>query len=571
MRSTARSLSFAAAIAALRTSAASLADICTTSYVQSTLPADGFVEGLVLSPESVTVNAVYNYTVAANNLYPGKSDLDFCNVTLSYTREGLSNATPTNLWYWLPSPDQFQGRYLSTGGGGFAITSGEIDLSSGLVFGAASGTTDGGFGGWDAMLTDVVLPANGTIDWDILINFGYRSIHEMTVIGQGFTKSFYNSSSLYSYYQACSEGGREGWSQIQRYGTQFNGAAIGAPAFRMPFQQVIHLFSAVVETTNNYAPSPCELEKIRNDTITACDGLDGRVDGVVGRTDLCRLQYNASSSVGSSYSCATARGSPAANGTVTPQAAQIAEEIYAGLFDSKGRQAYISFQPAASFSDAATSYNATTGEYYASASGIGVQWVNYFLNNVASTALSLDNITYDTLRDWMYQGMQQYRDTVLTTWPDLTDFSNAGGKVIHFHGESDSSVPPASSVHYYNSVRQIMYPDLGFNESYAALQEFYRLFLIPGAEHCAPSSTQPNGPFPRNVLESVINWVELGVIPEQLNATVLAGTTTDLNQTVCTFPLRPYWSDISTMECVFDQASYETWVPDLNSFPMPVY
>ncbi|KAJ7771991.1 tannase and feruloyl esterase-domain-containing protein [Mycena maculata] len=467
-----------------------------------------FIEGVVLSSESVTTKAVYNYTVTATDLYPGKSDLDFCNVTVSYTREGLSNATavyqPLVLATW-----QFQGRYMSSGGGGFAITSGEIDLSSGLVFGAVSGATDGGFGGWDAMVTDVVLPANGLASTGTFSS----SFHEMIVIGQAFTQSFYNSSSIYSYYQGCSEGGREGCSQ-----QRFDGAAIGAPAFRMPFQQ----------TTNGYAPSSCELEKIRNDTITACDGL-GRPRGRCGGEDRSvQTSSNASSSVGSSSSCVAALGSPAANGTVTSQSAKIAEEIYAGVH----------FLPAATFSDAATSYNSTTDAYYASASGIGVQWVNHFLNNIASTTLSLDN--------------------VLTTGSDLTGFNNAGGKVIHFHGESDSSVPTASSVHYHNSVRQIMYPYLGFNER-----------TTPRAEHCAPSSTQPNGPFPQNVLESVIDWVENGVNPEQLNATVLADTTTEVNQTVCSFPLR---TGVATrLWSVFDQASYDTWVLDLNSFPMPVY
>lgn len=82
----------------------------------------------------------------------------------------------------------------------------------------------------------------------MLNNFGYLSIHEMTVVGQGLSKNLYNiqnsttnsttnSSRLYSYYQGCSEGGRDGWSQVQRYQDQFDGAAIGAPAFRQAFQQ----------------------------------------------------------------------------------------------------------------------------------------------------------------------------------------------------------------------------------------------------------------------------------------------------------------------------------------------
>lgn len=492
------------------------------------------------------------------------------------------------MWYWLPSPDQFQGRYLTTGGGGFSISSGEQGLGNGLVYGASAGTTDGGFGSWSAQLTDVILASNGSMDFQKLYNFGYRSIHEMTVLGKELTKNFYGSDSIYSYYQGCSEGGREGWSQVQRYGSQFDGAAIGAPAFRMAFQQVAHLFSNVVEVTEDYYPPSCELEKINNDTIAGCDELDGRKDGVVSRTDLCKLHYNVSSSIGEPYACAASSGgggpmrkrqmgggsaSPAVNGTVSAKAAKIAAIINKGIYDSKGRQAYVSFQPATGFSDAATTYNSETGQYEATASGIGVQWVNYFLKKIESTELSLDNVTYDTLRDWMIQGMQEYADTVQTTWPDLTDFQAAGGKVIHFHGESDNSIPTDSSVIYHDAVRKIMFPGLGYNESHAALSDFYRLFLVPGAGHCGVNSEQPNGPFPQNVLGSVIEWVENGVNPEKLNATVISedATVTDKEQKLCSFPLRPFWHGNSTMECVYDQASIDSWLPKLDAISMPVY
>lgn len=59
---------------------------------------------------------------------------------------------------------------------------------------------------------------------------------------------------LMSLCQGCSEGGREGWSQGQRFADAYDGAAIGAPAFRFAFQQVQHLYSNVVEQTMDYYP-----------------------------------------------------------------------------------------------------------------------------------------------------------------------------------------------------------------------------------------------------------------------------------------------------------------------------
>jgi tannase len=116
-----------------------------------------------------------------------------------------------------------------------------------------------------------------------------------------------------------------------------------------------------------------------------------------------------------------------------------------------------------------------------------------------------------------------YADTLQTNDPDLTAFYEGGGKVPHFHGKSDPSVPTASSVYYHESVRSIMYSNMTYNDSTTALGDWYRLFLIPGAAHCGTNTAQPNGPFPQTNLAVTINWVENGVVPTTLNATYLQG------------------------------------------------
>jgi tannase len=165
-----------------------------------------------------------------------------------------------------------------------------------MQYGAAAGLTDGGFGGfsndWDAAF----LLANNTVNWESVYMFGYQGIHEMTILGKAFTSNFYPTSNstkrLYTYYQGCSEGGREGMSQVQRFPETYDGAVIGAPAFRYSFQQVNHLYSNVQQMAAGYYPPPCEYEKILNETLAFCDPLDGKTDGVVSRSDLCKLNFN---------------------------------------------------------------------------------------------------------------------------------------------------------------------------------------------------------------------------------------------------------------------------------------
>ncbi|KAK3985656.1 Tannase/feruloyl esterase [Cladorrhinum sp. PSN332] len=569
-------------IAGLCARNSSLSTICTTEYIQNSLPAAGFVKGVNLDTSSITVNAVYNYTVPPTYTHPGAVGRNFCNVTFSYSHAGTSDKT--NLWFFLPSPDQFQNRYLSTGGASISMTLGEWGLSVGLVYGAASATTDGGFGGWDKDLSAVVLRANGVLNYDAIAAYGYKAIHEMSVIGKELTRKFYNTdgggglnstnpnAKIYSYFNGCSEGGREGLSQVQKYGTQFDGAAIGAPAIR----ETVHwLQGPVVEKTLNYFPPPCELQRITADAVAACDPLDGKTDGVVARSDLCKVHYNATASIGNPYNCSAVDRSffqggplPAVSGTVSAEAAAVANQIWKGLFDSKNRRITVNNFPSVPLPNAETAYNPFTNTYVPFPNA-GV--VNLLMREEYTLELPLDDVTYDTLRDWVIEAKHKISYPIEAVWPDLEKFRDNGGKVLHWHGEADGTVPAVSSTIYHDAVRKTMYPGLGVNESYAELNDWYRLFLIPGAGHCDPNVEQPNGPFPRDILKSVIEWVEDDVNPEKLPATVLGGPDQGQRQDVCSWPLRPLWNGGGELECVFDQLAMDEFVPVMDAIPVPVY
>lgn len=584
------SLAFATVASASIANAASLGDVCTPSKIQASLAATGSIPGLTVDSSSVTVNAVYNASASGQYMFPDAT-FDFCNITFAYSHNGRSDKVFLN--YWLPAPAKFQNRYLSTGGGGLAINSGLTttgSLPGGVQYGAVSGLTDGGFGSFTNQVDSVFLLANNTVNWEATYMFGYQAHHEMALIGKALSKEFFgmNGTKLYSYYQACSEGGREGWSQVQRFADEFDGVIAGAPALRYSFQQANHLTSNVVEQTLGYYPPPCELEKITNLTIAACDALDGKVDGVVSRTDLCKLHFSLNSTIGQPYYCAATAATPgfekrqlgqpalpAQNGTVTAKGVAVANTINAGLKDSEGKQVYLSYQvPSESYADAATSYNSTTGTWGLDVSGLGAEWVTRFLelqNTSSFEGNSFDDVTYDTLKEWMIEGLHVYADSLQTTWPDLTPFQQAGGKVLHYHGESDNSIPAASSVRYHESVRQIMYPNMTYNASTEAMGDWYRLFLVPGAQHCAPGGLQ-SSPWPQTNLETLIDWVENGIVPTTLNATTLSGVHQGESGQLCAWPLRPQWAgNGTTFECQYDQASIDSWLYDFDAIKVPIF
>ncbi|RTE72739.1 Tannase [Fusarium euwallaceae] len=565
--------------------ASTLADVCTTSYIKSSLPSNGTLLGIDLLPSTITAKAVYNGTAGMGST----ETYTYCDMSVSYTHTGKDDKVV--LKYAFPSPSDFKSRFYVAGGGGFSLSS---DATGGLSYGAAGGATDAGYDGFDTSYDEVVLYGNGSINWDATHMFGYQALGEMTLIGKTIAKAFYDLSEdekIYTYYEGCSDGGREGMSQVQRWGELYDGVIAGAPAFRFAQQQVLHVLSSTIEHTLDYYPPPCELAKIVNATIDACDPLDGRTDGVVSRTDLCKLNFDLKSIIGESYYCAeknntslgfgfnkrqapgsTTSYQPEQNGTVSAEGVAVAQAVYDGLFNKKGERAYLSWQIASELGDATTEYDEDSDSWTLSIPSTGGEYVTKFIQLLDLDNLStLDGVTYDTLVEWMTIGMIRYGDSLQTTLPDLTTFKSNGGKLLHYHGESDSSIPAASSVHYWQSVRSIMYGDSKQEDSLAALQEWYQFYLVPGAGHCGANSLQP-GPYPQNNMNVMIDWVENGVQPDRLNATVSSGDYKGETQMLCQWPTRPLWrGNDSGFDCVSDKASIESWTYEFDAFKLPVY
>ncbi|KAJ5093768.1 Tannase/feruloyl esterase [Penicillium angulare] len=578
------------ALATAASAASSLTDVCTVANVKSALPANGTILGVNVIPSLSTANTVYNASgSSAMGTTSGSTETyNYCNVTVTYTHPGKDDTVV--VMYAMPEPSDYKKRFYVAGGGGYSLNA---DTTGGLEYGAVAGATSAGYGALDGTTYDEVnLKGNGSINWDATYMFGYQALGEMTKLGKSFTKGFYgdsDSSKLYTYYEGCSDGGREGMSQIQRYGDEYDGAITGAPAFRYGQQQVNHLLPGVVEHTQDYYPSPCALAKIVNATIAACDPLDGRTDGVIARSDLCKLNFNLSSIIGEKYYCAAetatslgfgfskrAEGStssyePAQSGTVSAKDVAVAQAIIDGLHNSKGERAYLSWQIGAEFSDAETQWNNNTKEWELDITSLGGEFVTKFVELVDLDNLSsFDGVTYDTLVEWMNTAMVRYMDSLQTTLPDLTTFQQSGGKLIHYHGEQDPSVPTASSIHYWQSVKSIMYPGVSTSKAISDLKEWYQLYLVPGAAHCGTNTLQP-GPYPEDNMEIMINWVENGVQPTRLNSTVSSGQYEGETQMLCQWPSRPLWKSNSTFDCVFDKASYESWTYEFPAFKVPVY
>jgi feruloyl esterase len=120
--------------------------------------------------------------------------------------------------------------------------------------------------------------------------------------------------------------------------------------------------------------------------------------------------------------------------------------------------------------------------------------------------------------------------------PDLSAFKARGGKLIHYHGWSDPDITPLNSVNYYESVAKVM--SHGGNHGVRDTREFYRLFMVPGMQHCGGGP----GPSTFNMLEALDQWVDRGVAPEKIIASHLTNGVVDRTRPLCPYPMEAQWT-----------------------------
>src|SRR5450759_722229 len=109
-------------------------------------------------------------------------------------------------------------RLQSEGGGGHA---GTVNIPTNSILGGYVGIqTDTGHTGSTGsfgMIPPVPPATVGSPNIPLQIDFSYRSLHLMAVMGKQLTQAFYGKQPLYSYWNGCSTGGRQGLAMAQRH------------------------------------------------------------------------------------------------------------------------------------------------------------------------------------------------------------------------------------------------------------------------------------------------------------------------------------------------------------------
>lgn len=404
------------------------------------------------------------------------------------TSDGISvcNVTGTmapkiNFQVLLPTETWTQ-RYLQVGCGGLC---GSITLTSG----ASSGCSILAAGGFVMAATDMG-HTDQTGAWgkdeQQRADFAYRAQHVTALAAKALIVTFYGQDPAYSYFNGCSDGGREALMEAMRFPDDFDGIVAGAPAMLFQVQNTLHhgwLASSNYDDNGEVILTSDKLPILHAAVVAACDELDGLKDGLVSQPALCR--FDPTTLIG--------------NG-LTAEEAQVASRVYAGPAD------------------------ATTGAPLVAGSalyGSELNWQGVFVADDADSTLFSEMIVDPVLRYLAFETANP--DYELSDLPfteatlgalmarhplfdavntNLTPFEQSGGKLILWHGLADPHISPANTVTLHEGLLEAMGAD--------TVQAFERLYLLPGVSHCGGGE----GPSALDLLTPMMAWVENGIPPE---------------------------------------------------------
>jgi feruloyl esterase len=481
----------------------------------------------VLKLPNTTITSTQS--VAAGRLTPTGADPiqnlpAFCRV------EGVAKPTKDSdigFELWMPSSG-WNGKFRAVGNGGFAGAINYDDMVPAIRAGYATASTDTGH------RSDERDESWALGHPEKVVDLGYRAIHEMTEKSKEVIQAFYGQSPRWSYFEGCSNGGREALMEAQRFPEDYQGILAGAPAISATHLLVSGIYNAPTDPAA-YIP-PSKIRAISDAVLAACDAQDGVPDGILNDPRQCHFDP-------STLLC---QGADSDNCLTSPQVAQL-NKIYSGLKNSKGEQVFPGYSPGGEQGEEGW-------EGWITGPGPGKGLMSIFgLNHLRYMVLGNPAWDYRTLSPESAVKIADERTgrTLNVTDPDLDRFKARGGKLILYHGWSDAAMPGLATINYYDSVVASM----GLRPT----ESFVRLYMAPGMQHCAggpgpnffgqfdlsnagPNTQQlsTNMDPQHNISSALEQWVEKGVAPTTIIATKYVNDLDPSQGVKMTRPLCPY-------------------------------
>jgi feruloyl esterase len=413
-------------------------------------------------------------------------------------------------------PDAWNGKLYYAGGGGYDGVIPELVVPP-LTQGYAEVVSDSGHQG-DGMSAAFAL--NDTFAAQL---FGSLSVPTVMSTALKAVTTAYGVPPAKSYFEGCSNGGREALMVVQRNPNLFDGVIARSPGYNwVGFMGAFNRTAKALAAPGG-AFTPAKTALLAKHVREACDGLDGIIDSIVSNPAMCTAKV---------VNLTVLRCPGGADtGDTCLSDAQLAvvkswttDVVFAGsdTFRSKG-------------------YNLTGNEDDPAGFGLWVSG-NGDVKKAGQYLFQDTSVKYVLARDpkvdslkylWDKNQSALYSMAALNdaTQTDIRPFINSGGKLIVWHGGSDMALSVNSTIEYMANVAKSV------GQANAAAST--RLYVAPGVNHC----TGGVGPDQTDLLEALDQWVTKGIAPGTLTAEKLdAKGAVTRTLPLCQYPQYPKYT-----------------------------
>lgn len=408
---------------------------------------------------------------------------------------------------WLPTPEDWNGRFLGTGNGGGGGNIYYVPLQCGIRRGFATANTD---------LGTSPNVQEFTADSEQAVDFGSRATHVMAEVSKQIIEQFYQRPSDYSYFIGGSTGGHQGLAEAQLYPDDFDGIIAGSPGHNRTHLHAMYVWYQQIMSTgdNSQLFTQEDLERLTQAIVERYAEQSGGAPGDEFLTDprMVTVEREFLENLGFSDKQVEVLLKAYA-GPVNPRTGA---QIFSPIVPGSERD----FQP-----------------FFRPEMLAGNNWIFKWVFGG-----EFNNLAFDFDKD-MDLVDEQLASIVNANNPDLSAFRDSGGKLILYAGSSDAGVPMYDTICYFeNVVEQV--------GSMKGTQEFARLFIVPGLGHVSGGrgfidigqpEASSSGAVPQDaehdILTALMAWVEDGRAPEKM-----VGTTyeTDGENVRAQRPIYPY-------------------------------
>jgi feruloyl esterase len=215
--------------------------------------------------------------------------------TLTAAAVAASGAVPTyckvngtifpKLNFEMRLPQEWNGKLYYGGGGGYNGSIPPLNLAA-LNGGYAQVSSDSGHQGSGL---DASFVLNDTYAAQL---FGSLSVPTVMSSALEIVEAAYNKAPSRSYFEGCSNGGREALMNVQRYPNLFDGVISRAPAYNWVGLMGAFNRTAIALAAPGGAFSAAKTATLAAAVRTTCDALDGIVDGVVANQAACNAAFD---------------------------------------------------------------------------------------------------------------------------------------------------------------------------------------------------------------------------------------------------------------------------------------